>query len=132
MPWQQQKVYTVMDQLDTEAAAYTAEAQRLLAAGQPMAALKATTKALMLDRDATAAAYEWEGLQRGKESGALARPDFADQHGQEILSRLPVLLQLAPEKVQVSIEQGGGGVRLQELVIASPSLQRPYAALPFS
>ena len=29
----------------------------------------------------------WEGLQRGKEAGALARSDFADEHGQEVLGR---------------------------------------------
>lgn len=101
VPWEEHEIHAVIDQLDKEAAEYRKEAERLLSAGRPLAAVLPTIKGLMLDRDATAVAYEWEGLQRGKEGGSLTRADFKDEHGQEILSRLPALLQLATEKIQV-------------------------------
>ena len=65
VPWEQAEVFALVDQLDSEAAACREQAQQLLAEGKPNAALRPSGKALQLDRDATAATYLWEGLQRG-------------------------------------------------------------------
>lgn len=60
-----------------------------------------------MERDAAAACYLWEGVQRGKEAGALALLHvatgtglgIADERGQEILQgRLSFMLSGAPAK----------------------------------
>lgn len=102
VPWLEGDVHALVDQMDKEAAAYRGEAELLIAAGKQMSALRPTMQSLLLDRDATAAVYEWWGLQRGKECGALSLADFKDEQGQEIISRLPAMLMLAPEKLQAS------------------------------
>jgi len=102
IPWEEDDVYAVIDQLVAEAEEERQAAAEQLSSGSMLCALRGSVKALSLERDATAACYLWEGLQRGKEAGALARPDFADEHGQEILGRLSFLLSGAPEKIKVS------------------------------
>lgn len=102
IPWEEDAVHAVIDTLLEESDEQQREAAEQLASGTLHEALRATVKALCLERDATAAAYLWEGLQRGKEAGALARSDFADEHGQEVLGRLPFLFSCSPEELRVS------------------------------
>ena len=108
IPWEEDDVHAIIDQLVGEADELWQEAAELQAAGQQHAGLSTTVRALCLERDATAACYLWEGLQRGKEGGALARSDFKDEHGQEVLGRLSFLLSCSPEGVKVrQLLQGG-------------------------
>lgn len=101
VPWLEEDVFAVVDQLDKEAAAFRQEAEKLVAAGRPMAAFTPLFKSLLLDRDATGTCYLWWGLQRGKEGGALALPDFTDEHGKEVVSRLGCMLRKASGDIQV-------------------------------
>ena len=99
--WEEADVFTTIDQLDKEAGAFLSEATELTAAGRPQAALRPLVRGLLLDRDALACTYQWEGLQRGKEGGQLTCSDFVGEDGKEVLSRLSILLASAPGQVKV-------------------------------
>lgn len=106
IPWAEDDVRAVIDQLVGEAEEQRQAAAELLPSGGLYEALRCSVRALSLERDATAASYLWEGLQRGKEAGALACPNFADEYGQEILGRLSFMLACASPKVTVSRRLG--------------------------
>lgn len=107
--WHLGEVQALVEALDREAAAQLQLMVRHLAAGQTSSALGAVVACLMLDRDALAATYLWEGQQRGKECGRLAWDDLALPDGTPLPRELPFP---APVGYQVRCSSNSGQCRV--------------------